>query len=239
MYITCDEYREGIAADPHGSFDGAAEHSAQCADCEAFRRGMLALDARIARALKVDVPELRIPELPVTSHEFNVVRMSTRRLSTPVWLGIAASIAVAAVLGIRMLTNNVVYPSLAAEIVAHLDHEPGALRVTTEAVSTRRLDSVVGKYADMDSTAGLISYARSCVINGHTVPHLVIQGEAGPVTVLLLPDEALDTAIPIEGVGIRGVILPVGKGSIAFVGERAEPLEKIEEQVVNSMQWRT
>jgi hypothetical protein len=91
----------------------------------------------------------------------------------------------------------------------------------------------------MNAGAGLITYARSCVINGHTVPHLVIQGETGPVTVLLLPDEMIDAAIQLEGVGIRGVILPVGSGSIAIIGERDEPLEKMEKLIVDSMHWTT
>jgi hypothetical protein len=69
----------------------------------------------------------------------------------------------------------------------------------------------------------------SCVINGNTVPHLVIQGERGPVTLILLPDETIDKAIRLSGVNVQGVILPVGSGSIAVIGEREDQLEEIGE----------
>jgi hypothetical protein len=139
-----------------------------------------------------------------------------------------------------MIGGNVAYPSLADEIVAHLDHEPYALRVSDEPVDDRRLAKVVpANVAAMNHDAGLITYAQTCVINGRKIPHLVIQGQRGPVTILLLPDEALDAPVPIEGDSINGVILPVGGGSVAIIGEREEKLEAIQQNVVNSVTWST
>jgi hypothetical protein len=77
------------------------------------------------------------------------------------------------------------------------------------------------------------------VINGKKVPHLVIQGEHGPVTILLLPDEAVDDAVELEGESINGVLLPVGGGSVAIIGEKDEKLESIRQNVMNSVTWST
>jgi hypothetical protein len=77
------------------------------------------------------------------------------------------------------------------------------------------------------------------MINGKKIPHLVIQGEHGPVTILLLPDEAIDDAVQLEGESINGVLLPVGGGSVAIIGERDEQLETIKDNVVNSVTWST
>ena len=152
----------------------------------------------------------------------------------------AATVAIAAILGIRMFGAGVQYDSLADEVLAHLDHEPQALRVTDVAVSDERLRSVVPpSVAELDGDAGLISYARSCVINGRTVPHLVIQGASGPVTVLLMPEEAVSEAIALQGENVNGVILPVGGGSIAIIGEAGERLEEIQERVTKSVTWTT
>ena len=82
-----------------------------------------------------------------------------------------------------------------------------------------------------------MTYARSCVINGKTVPHLVVQGESGPVTLLIMPDEKIDSAVSLVEEGVNGVILPVGDGSIAIIGEREERLDEIEEQVIDSVTW--
>jgi hypothetical protein len=93
--------------------------------------------------------------------------------------------------------------------------------------------------ARLDHDAGLITYARSCEINGRTVPHLVIQGEHGPITILLMPEEAIAEAVSLDGENTHGVILPVGDGSIAIIGAREEKLERVEKSVLNSVMWST
>ena len=236
--MNCDDYREAIGADP--SYDGGEAHVSACAECRAYRDELRALERKIGRALAISVPELRMPDLPDVDTG-GVVPLAARRRSTaPVWMAIAATLVLAAFVGLRMFGTNVTYPSLADEIVAHLDHEPYALRVTDEPVDDRRLARVVpADVAQMNHDAGLISYAQTCVINGKKIPHLVIQGEQGPVTILLLPDETIDDTVKIEGESINGVILPVGNGSVAIIGERNERLDTIQQNVVNSVTWST
>lgn len=235
--MNCEEFEQAIAADP--SFDGGAAHLLQCSSCKAFRAEMRALDQDIGNALRIDVPKLQIPDLPELDSG-NVVAMTGRRFSTPTWFAMAATVLVAAVLGVRMFGSSVAYPSLAEEVIAHLDHEQFSLRVSDKPVSDSKLATIVpADVAQMNHSAGLITYARSCTINGNTVPHLVIQGERGPVTILLLPDEKISDAIPLHGENINGVILPVGSGSIAIIGTGDERLEEIEERVVNSVMWST
>ena len=76
--MNCDQYREAISADP--SFDGGAGHLSECASCQAYRQEMLELDKAISAALSIDVPELKMPELPDVDTS-NVVQLS-KRLST-------------------------------------------------------------------------------------------------------------------------------------------------------------
>ncbi|MCI0516809.1 MAG: DUF3379 domain-containing protein [Woeseiaceae bacterium] len=237
--MNCEQYREAFAAEPGKSSAEAAAHVAQCAECAAFRSDILLLDKLIGRALEISVPELRMPELAPVEDDAAVATLPFRRISAPVWLGLAASLVIAAVLGIRLLTSETDYATLETEILAHLDHEPQALLVTNTAVSAERLHKVVSANADMDTSPGLVTYATKCVINGHIVPHLVIQGEHGPVTILLLAEEMIEAPVPIDGEGVRGIILPVGSGSIAVIGERDETLEKIEQQVVSTVHWKT
>lgn len=235
------DYEKIIARDPSAPFDDGALSADERAAAKAFRAEMQALDEKIARALAIDVPELVMPDLPSLDENSNVVNMPfrhKRRLTTPAWIGIAASFAIVAILGVRFLGEETVYPSLADEVIAHLDHEPYALEVTDTPVAERRLTNVVKRSgAEIDSDVGLITYAQSCIINGKTVPHLVIQGKLGPITLLLMPDEMVDGAVPLSGESINGVILPVGDGSIAIIGEREENLSEIEQRVVDSVTW--
>jgi len=239
--MNCEEYKEAIAADPSESFDGGPLHSAECSSCSALKAEMRALDVKIAAALEIEVPELTMPELPAISDKGKVVDLSTRRpvrWTTPAWFGLAASVVLATVIGVRFVNTDVDHGTLAQQVVAHLDYEPKALTVTDKAVSDERLYSVVRPaIATLDRDFGLISYAMSCEINGREVPHLVIQGEKGPVTILLMPHEMIDMPIQLDGQSIKGVILPVGDGSIAIIGERGEAIDQVKSKVLDNVKW--
>ena len=199
-----------------------------------------ALDLKIAKALQIDVPELTMPELPDIDTSGVTALPARKRSMAPVWFAIAATVVLAASISVRMSGVFQDYDSLAEEVLAHIDHEPGALQVTNVAVTDDRLARAVpASLATYEQGEFLITYAQPCIINGNTVPHLVIQGQYGPVTILLMPDEKVAEATPLDGKNVKGVILPVGDGSIAIVGDRDEPLEAIKKNVVNSVTWTT
>lgn len=236
--MNCDEYRQAIGADP--SFDGGEAHLSQCEACRSYRDDLRSLETRIRDALALPVPELDLPELADDPAGDNVVPLRGGRTKpTFTWLAVAATVVVAAFLGFRFVGPADAPSTLPEQILAHIDNERGSLRVTDEAVSDERLANVVpASIAVMDHGAGLITYAQSCPINGNTVPHLVIQGERGPVTILLMSEETVDGTIEFEGERVHGIIVPVGNGSIAIVGPR-DDLGNIEQRVVNSVTWTT
>lgn len=235
--MTCDKAIEAIAADPSSA--DVVNHVADCVACKAFLQEMLALDAQLAKVLAIPVPPLQMPDLETPDTE-NIVVLPRRRMSAPAWFAVAASIAIVAVIGFRLQADRLLQPSIADEIVAHLEHEPYAFKNTDTAVSDDRLARVVpASVATLDHSAGLITYAQSCIINGETVPHLVIQGQHGPVTILLMPNVKVNNVQNIRGKSINGVILPVGSGSIAIVGDDNEDLERIERKMKNSVTFST
>ena len=201
-------------------------------------KAMQEFDLKIAKALQIDVPELRMPELPPIEAD-NVAALPVRRRpSTPFWFAIAATVVLATSVAVRMSGMFDSHDSLAAEVLAHLDHEPAALRVTDKPVADARLARVVpASLAVFDRDESLVTYAQSCIINGKKVPHLVIQGQHGPVTILLMPEEKIAEATPLDGANVKGLLLPVGGGSIAIIGDREEELEPIRKDVVDSVTW--
>jgi hypothetical protein len=64
-----------------------------------------------------------------------------------------------------------------------------------------------------------------------------VQGERGPVTILLMPHEMIDMAIQLDGQSIEGVILPLGNGSIAIIGQRDEPIDQLRTRVTENVKW--
>ncbi|MDH4124016.1 MAG: DUF3379 domain-containing protein [Gammaproteobacteria bacterium] len=237
--MNCDEYRQLVGADPN--FDGGAGHRNECAACQAYRDEMRALDARIRQALLLEVPEFVPPALQGVAIENVVSLPARRRVTTPAWFALAASVALAAFVGLRFAGNAELSANeLASEVLAHVTHEPDALRVTDVAVTDQHLGEVVpATIARMDHSAGLITFAETCPINGNDIPHLVIQGSSGPVTILLLPQEKVSGVIELDDGHRHGLILPVGNGSVAIIGTKDEQLEQIQQQVLKSVQWST
>lgn len=237
--MNCDEYQQALGADPN--FDGGVAHRSECAACAAYRDELLAFDAKIRRALALEVPPLAVPTLDDVSAE-NVVKLADRRrVTTPAWFAIAATVLLALVIGVRFTGHvSLTDEELASEVLAHVTHEPMALRVTDQAVAEEHLHRVVpANMATMDHSAGLITFAETCPINGNDIPHLVMQGKSGPVTILLLPDEHVSGVIELNDEFKHGVILPVGDGSVAIIGTKEEKLEQIQEQVLKSVLWST
>jgi len=119
--MNCEEFKKAIAAEPQASFEGGAEHVAACESCAAFMAEMQALDARIASALAIDVPEMKIPDLPAIEDD-NVVNMPfAARRKAPTWMAIAASFALAAFIGVQLVSNQADDGiSLEEEILAHV-----------------------------------------------------------------------------------------------------------------------
>lgn len=237
--MNCDDYKQAIGADP--SFDGGAGHLSECQSCQEYRREMQALDLAIGRALALDVPELVTPELESIDTD-NVATLQPRpRVPMKTWFSVAATVALAVFIGYRFgIDNSNQYPSLADEVLAHVAHEPAALVVTDQKVTDERLNDVVpATIADLDHSSGLITFAATCPISGYDVPHLVIQGEHGPITIMLMPNEKISEAISLNDEDSHGVILPVGDGSIAIVGTREEKLEDVQEKILQSVTWET
>ena len=54
-----------------------------------------------------------------------------------------------------------------------------------------------------------------------------------------MPDEKVSGTQSFGGKSVNGIILQVGDGSIAIVGEDGENLDQIEERVKNSVTWAT
>jgi hypothetical protein len=236
--MNCEDYREALAADPERQ--DSTGHADSCVSCQDFCSEMLQLNENIAAAMSIQVPELKMPELPDLDMA-SVVSLAPRRsISNPAWFAMAATVLLAAVVGIRMVGSGTNYGSLEQQVLAHVDHEPAALLPSATPVSDTKLSRALPEnIATMDRGAGLITYAQSCTINGKEVPHLVIQGEHGPITILLMPHEKVSAASTLDGVGVQGVIIPVGDGSIAIIGDREEQLEHLKKNILDSVTWST
>ena len=129
--------------------------------------------------------------------------------------------------------------SLAQDVLAHMDHEPEAFVVTTTAADDAVLDRVLERGGiRLRPEVGTVSYANSCRFRGRTVPHLVVQTDDGPVTVMVLRNERPDAPVRFAEHGFSGTIVPAGPGSIAVIGAAGADLAQVTERVVAAVDWR-
>jgi hypothetical protein len=228
-------YRSATLADPHDPDPELRAHRESCAECHTFTEQLLRFESRLERALRVDIPA-GADVLPFARKAAAMPGRPRR------WMAIAASVLLAvAVAGGVWLTLP--RRSLAADVVGHMAGEPEAWRRTDVAVPDPELDAVLqDSKLRLKSGAGIVSYASSCSFRGYRVPHLVMQTQSGPVTVMVLVHEAVRKSARFDEQGYRGTIVPVpGHGSIAVLmrdpGVARGEVERIAAQVNDSIVW--
>ena len=224
----CAQYRRTMLADPHAASPELAEHLAHCAECPAYRERLLRFEGRLARALRIDAHAVHQPA--------QVPRLRGRRNR---WVAMAASLVAALLVGALWL--GVPHSSLAADVVAHMAGEPEAW--ARSPVPDPNLDAVLADaHMGLQPEAGMVSYAQSCLFRGHHVPHLVVQTDLGPVTVMVLVHDDVAAARTFDEGGYRGTIVPVrGHGSIAVLvkGEEGDmaQVESVAARVKDAIVW--
>lgn len=230
--MDCELIRQSIAEDPARRTTEMDLHLAACAPCAAYAGRAATTERRIMAALRFDVGALEQARRGERSP-----RRGGRR-------AVLVAIAAASVAGVAVWFGlggpDPGVRSFAEEVVAHWFEEPDSWIRTDAVVSNVALTSVLEGQARIDiSLLGTVTYARSCLVDGQRVPHLVVQGAEGPVMLLLLPGRAVSDSMPLSlpEQRIDGRLLPHGAGSIAILGQDGEPLDEIGRRAVSAVEW--
>lgn len=155
----------------------------------------------------------------------------------PRWASLVGSILAGVVVG-AWLWSGGSRNSLGDDVLSHMDGESEVLAAAKGAGDAAAVARVLEQGGiRLGPEAGAVWHARSCRFRGGTVPHLVLQTEGGPVTVLVLRDEPVAGPISIAGRGFSGRIVPAGPGSIAVVGAAGADLERIAARVRAAVEW--
>jgi hypothetical protein len=208
--MNCIEHRKSLLAQPAQIDASARQHLLQCVDCTRFHEKLHAFESRLSAALRV----------PVGHHNRAVLQPERRsRMLRPSrgWLAMAASALLA--LAIGSLWLGAPSRSLAAAVVDHVADEPAAYAPSNRPVSPENLDVAFSDtHSRMKPDAFIVTYASRCDIRGHRVVHLVVQTGHGPMTVMILMDEAVRRSVRFDQQGYRGVLVPLPlKGSVAVL----------------------
>jgi hypothetical protein len=246
--MNCLEFRRHVGAEPSSTLAAAAAHRDECPTCAGFQDEMQALDRLLGKAMRVDVisgtreamvsgtraatvpAAAAVDRVPGTAHaRHGAVR--PRR-----WLAMAASL-VGGVLLATTLWLSYPDPTLAAEVIGHVVSDPDALKAGQPLPAQAVTEVLQPSHVRLRPGMGAVTFAMRCVFEGHVVPHLVVQTDRGPVTVLLLLHRGVEAATRIEEGGYSAVVLPAPRGSIAIVGRDVAGIDAIAQQVFDSVDW--
>jgi hypothetical protein len=231
--MDCETFRRRIGEDPARLTEECARHAEQCPACSAYAARARHAEALVHRALRFDVKTAR-------------ARGGKSRGRAPLrTAGIAAAAAIVGALAMWVgMSRGPSYEdaALVTEVLDHWHLEPDSWVKTSTPVPSSLVEEVTSGRAQVRvSRLGLVSYANLCYVHGQWVPHLVVQGTEGPIMVLLLPRQHLDRDLPLAlpAEGLKGVLVPFGKGSIALLGEDGEPIEALRERMPGAVRWTT
>jgi hypothetical protein len=222
--MDCAHYRRSLLADPRDPEPALAEHREGCGECRLYTERLLHFESRLDRALRVAVPDSAVPPAAGGRPAPDRTMPLRGRASRRGWLAMAASVLLATAVAAG-LWLSVPRSSLASDVVTHMREEPDAWRRTDVPVPGRALQDVLrDSHLRLTAQAGVVSYANSCAFRGHRVPHLVVQTESGPVTVMVLVHERVSEPVEFDEQGYRGVIVSVpGHGSLAVLTRGPTP----------------
>ncbi len=217
------EFRRLLGADPARTSAEIEAHRAACPECAKYADDMRKLDGMLAGALAVPGPKATTPPW-------------IQRRSPVRWYALAASLVLAAVLGLTFWTGAR-RDALIVEVITHADRERNVMVESPKRVTGEKIESALAKAGAQLAADMAISVARVCKIRGNVAPHLILQTRSGPVAVLLLSHERVWLPHSFEKLGYKGRIVPVGKHSVAIVGTSEAAVEEGAQQAKKSIAW--
>lgn len=229
MSMNCLEFRQTIGAEPGSRDPEVLRHRMECRACAEFAASQQQLDTALEKALRVPVPE----ELSARI----LWRAANDQRAWRRWVGMAATIMLGIGLGFGLwtTTDNRV---LAAEVIAHVQHEPQLLQASQRRAGAQQVSAVMSR-GGVQASLPLrdVSHAGLCPFRGRLVPHLVFEVDGEPVSVLLLPHEPMASVQEINEQGFKGVLVPVQDGSMAIVAGREDLIVPVREELEKAVSW--
>lgn len=235
--MNVEEFRQRLPLEADNLSDEMIAQMESCEECQAIAEQFLsqgsAMDTVVREALDVDVP----PNLGQTVLMQKILQRRQRSRGPLFALAATVLMGVGLAAGV-FLGRSQVNEELTNHLMAHVEHELQLLEPTDARVSINRVSYVLSQAKiNVRSDIGSVRHAGLCEFRGHKVPHLVVQTEAGPVTVMLLPHEKVKKVQSFEYGEFQGVIVPNGSGSIAIIGGDSSQLEPVRQQFEQAVEY--
>lgn len=209
-------------------------------------KNLLEMEEQLHQTLEIDVPDdLHDRILMKNAFQYPVQNEVSSWQKASAFVGsFAASVMVLAMVvwfwqaplnsTPALLAQTAPQNALSQSIVNHIiEHAQEAPEVMTEYSKyddseLHKLFTKVG--ATLNKPIDFMSFAGECDVDGHKGLHLVLQEEAGPVTIIVIPGQHMDAMLAFQNSGFEGQMIPVKGAVVAVVGHSYEQLARAQMQ---------
>ena len=217
--MSCLDTRRSLLAAPRERTPALSDHLVTCAECSRLAARLTDLDARIADAALVPVPD-------ALAHRVMRGRSQRRRwpyaaaaalLCASVLIGFAAPQLMDAAGGTDSLQAvGPSHPAVAA-IAMVVEQQPAYLD-EARGIDVGAMEEGLKKLGLSLKKEGVrVDYAAKCYLPDTPCDHIVLETPDGHVSVILVPDYAVGSRVLIADRRMTALVSPAGQGSYIVV----------------------
>ena len=232
--MNCLACRRLLLASPRENTPALHEHIEQCADCTRLARNLQAFDRRLARAMRLPVPD-------GLAERILLPRIKTRRWHYgAVAAALVGAIAIGAMAPTLLESDE---PALAATAVGPfhpaveaiamvVEQEPALLkegRVGDPRVLERKLKDLG---LELKKSNISIRYIGKCQLRGNDCDHLVLVTPEGHASVILMADEHPSQRVLVADRRMTALLSPAPAGAYIVVAESPKAVKRAQKLFV-------
>ncbi|MDB5801519.1 MAG: hypothetical protein JWL63_2458 [Rhodocyclales bacterium] len=234
----CLDFRREKLADPKRISSSAQEHLAGCAMCQAFARRIDKMEAAIADALSVPLPEGLNDRILLRLHQDPLNKRKTA------WRAFALAATVLLTMAVSLHIGNETggdSMQLAMAAASHAGDETAEIRAH-RSVDASQFGLVLSNFGGaMQQPLGQVRYIHFCPIEGFGMGwHIAYDTPRGKVTLLLIPGEHSGPptqTVQVEGMQVR--VQRAGQGYYALVTDNMPGLEAADRDMQTKVRWKS
>ena len=228
--MNCEDFRKKLLQDPSWADAAFLQHKDQCASCGREWKQVQSFENRLRSVILQ-------PQNPRLSIE---LQAPGRRRWQRLWIRTTSVLllVVAGIGGYHLMQNMFSRDDLAELVVRHVQAEPELLQQTEplDAMAVAAVFDAMGFEASAVVTG--VTAASPCWIRKGKGVHLVVQGQQGAVTLLLMPGEYVNERQPLQTEQWAGMVVPEQWGSLAVLASAGEDAGAFVDLVEKNLHWK-
>jgi hypothetical protein len=230
--MNCLEFRRNLMAQPQIRNVDLDAHARECALCAEFVKRNNAMEAKLSQAINVPV-DSGLASRIMLNHNLK------RNHRTGNWMAMAASVIAA----VGITVGAVVYsiapdPSLLVASVEHVSGEPSAMKAQQKVTREEMVAALGLSGATIKDGFTKVTYLHDCPVPGGWGKHIVLQTEAGKVTLITMPSQNVAWTKTRKQGGYIAAIHKAKIGSYALVADSDAAYKAGEKFINQNVTWR-